>query len=550
MSSRTGGELLLDSLLALGADVAFGVPGESYLAVLDAMHDRADRFDFTVARNEGGACFMAEAHGKLTGRPGLCFVTRGPGATNASIGVHTAFQNSTPMILFIGQVGTDMMGREAFQEIDYTQFYGSVAKWVVSIDQVSRIPEILSRAWSTALSGRPGPVVVALPEDMLTTLTSVELALPVRIAQPAPTRDSIDEVIERLEKASRPLMLVGGGGWSESATEGFQAFAESHDIPVAAAFRFQDVFDNTSPCYAGDAGVGMTAAMQALIRQSDLILAIGIRLGEMTTHGYTLLEVPEPKQSLIHVHPSAAELSKVYNPALPIVASADQFASALAQRSLNVRFERWCKRARQNYLDELSVPVQPGAVDMSFVIKVVQSHLSVDAIITNGAGNFAVWPNRYLSYGRDQRLLAPQSGAMGYGLPAAIAAKRNHPDRQVICFAGDGDFQMNCQELGTAMQTGACPVVLVLNNGSYGTIRMHQERHYPERITGTDLVNPDFVALAKAYGFHSELIVDTSQFEAAFVRALASQSGAVLELRTSIEALSPRVTLAEVRHQL
>jgi len=387
MGSKTGGAVLVDSLLALGANCAFGVPGESYLAVLDALHDRKDQFDFTVCRNEGGASYMAEAHGKLTASPGICFVTRGPGACNASIGVHTAFQNSTPMILFIGQVGTDMIGREAFQEIDYGHFFGSVAKWCVSIDSAERIPEIISRAWSTALSGRPGPVVIALPEDMLASEANAAPALPVRIAQPAPEASAMLEIAEHLQQCKKPLIIVGGSGWSDSAAQKLQNFAERHHIPVAAAFRFQDIFDNTSPCYAGDAGVGMTAAMQKLIAQSDLILAIGTRLGEMTTHAYTLLDVPEPKQLLIHVHPSAAELGKVYNPRLPVVAASDEFVKAISELEIDCNFEQWCTDARQAYVSEMQLPTQPGAVDMAVVIEEVRKRLEPDAIITNGAGN-------------------------------------------------------------------------------------------------------------------------------------------------------------------
>lgn len=548
MTERNGGKLLVECLRALGATHSFGVPGESYLAVLDALHDTTGALDFTLCRNEGGAAFMASAYGKLMGTPGICFVTRGPGATNASIGVHTAMQDSSPMLLFVGQVGTDMKGREAFQEIDYRAYFGTVAKWVTEIDDVDRIPEIMARAWTTATTGRPGPVVIALPEDMLTDVTSVPaLTGPMAFEEAAPTHATIDAVLAELSNAERPLILMGGGGWRVESTSALQRFAESSDIPVLAAFRFQDFFDNHSPSYVGDAGVGMTPATKKLIQEADVILAIGLRFGEMTTDGYTLLSVPLPEQKLIHVHTSDRELGKVYVPSLAVHAGPNAFASALADRSVSGPWRAWRGDARTGFEAGFDLPDLPGPVDMGKVTAFLRDRLPDDVVLTNGAGNFTVWPNKFFKFGPDQRLLAPQSGAMGYGVPAAIAAKVACPERTVVCFAGDGDFQMNCQELGSAMQAGAQPIILVLNNGIYGTIRMHQEKTYPERVSGTTLENPDFVTLAEAYGYHAERVETTEDFEAAFERAVSSKTGAVLELMTSPEALTPRQTLSEMR---
>lgn len=543
---QNGGQLLVQSLVALGATRAFGVPGESYLAVLDALHDTAGKLDFTLCRNEGGAAFMAAAWGKLTGSPGICMVTRGPGVTNASIGIHTAMQDSAPMIIFVGQVGTDLQGREAFQEIDYRAVFGTMAKWATEITHVDRIPEVLSRAWMTALSGRPGPVVIALPEDMLTTLTATPpLTRAATIREPAPDEASMADALALLRGAQRPLILLGGCNWTDAGRQAMQAFAEASDIPVIAAFRFQDRFDNHSPVYAGEAGVGMPPHVRKLILEADTILALNIRFGEMTTDAYTLLDVPVPKQRLIHVHPSDREIGKIYQPTLGIQAGPNAFAVAL--RPISGPWAAWRQAARAGYEASFDAPAQPSPVDMVAVTAHLRAILPDDVILTNGAGNFTVWPNKFFKYGPKARLLAPQSGAMGYGLPAAIAAKVAHPDRTVVCFAGDGDFQMNCQELGTAMQAGAQPIVLILNNGTYGTIRAHQERNYPARVSATDLVNPDFPALARAYGFHAERVETTSDFPAAFARALASKSGAVLDLNISAEAITPRLTLSQMR---
>ncbi len=545
---RNGGTLLIECLVALGARHSFGVPGESYLAVLDALHDTNGALDLTLCRNEGGAAFMAAAYGKLTGSPGLCFVTRGPGATNASIGVHTAMQDSVPMILFVGQVGADMIGREAFQEVDYRAFFGPLAKWATEIADADRIPEIIARAWTTAISGRPGPVVVALPEDMLTTLSDVPtLNAPVAIAEPAPANVAIDKAIALLSGAKTPLIISGGNGWTGQGRSALERLAQGADIPVLAAFRFQDHFNNHSPCYAGDAGVGMTSATKKLIVEADVILALNIRFGEMTTDGYSALKVPNPSQTLIHVHSSDREIGKIYVPTLGIHAGPNMFAEALAAAGIKGDWAKWRADARCGYEAEFDLPALPSPVDMGVVMGHLRDVLPDDAVLTNGAGNFAVWPNRFFKFGPDQRLLAPQSGAMGFGVPAAIAAKVVDPDRTIVCFAGDGDFQMNCQELGTAMQAGAQPIILILNNGTYGTIRMHQERAYPGRVSGTTLENPDFVALGKSYGFHAERVETTEDFKSAFARALASETGAVLDLNTSTEALTPRQTLSQIR---
>ena len=543
---RNGGQVLVESLVALGASKAFGVPGESYLAVLDALHDWHGKLDFVLCRNEGGAAFMASAWGKLTSQPGICFVTRGPGATNASIGVHTAMQDSSPMILFVGQVGTDMKGREAFQEIDYRAVFGSMAKWAVEIDQVDRIPEILSRAWTTALSGRPGPVVVALPEDMLTSLTAAKpLSRPALVIEPAPHPRAVAEALDLLRKARRPLILLGGTNWTAEGRKALQAFAEASDIPAVVAFRYQDQFDNNSPAFVGEAGVGMLPHVRELVRDSDVLVAVNIRFGEMTTDGYTLLSVPVPTQTLIHVHGSDREIGKVYQPALGIHAGPNAFAAALAP--VKGGWGEWRSRARAAYEASFEAPAQPSPVDMASVAAHLRKVLPEDVILTNGAGNFTVWPNKFFRYGAKARLLAPQAGAMGYGVPAAIAAKIAFPGRTVVCFAGDGDFQMNCQELATAMQVDARPIILIVNNGIYGTIRAHQERHYPGRVSGTTMLSPDFAALARAYGFHGERVSRTEDFPAAFERALASRSGAVLDLDVSPEALTPRQTLSQMR---
>jgi acetolactate synthase-1/2/3 large subunit len=548
-NTRNGGHLLVECLLALGARHSFGVPGESYLAVLDALHDTAGRLDFTLCRQEGGAAFMAAAYGKLTGRPGICWVTRGPGATNAAIGEHTAMQDSAPMILFVGQVGTDMKGREAFQELDYRAVFGAMVKWAVEIDQVGRIPEIVARAWKTAVTGRPGPVVVALPEDMLTDVTEVAaLSGPGDYPEPEPGAETVTRARAMLSGAKRPLLLYGGCNWTEAGRAALQDFATGSNIPVVSVFRYQDQFDNHAPVFCGEAGVGMVPNVRRLLAEADVILAINNRFGENSTDGYTVFDLPEPRQCLIHVHGSDLELGKVYQPELGIQAGPNAFVRALrAGGPVTGDWAAWRAEARAGYEAGFDLPHLPSPVDMGKVTAYLREVLPEDAIITNGAGNFAIWSGRFLKYGPEMRLLAPQSGAMGYGIPAAIAAKVMYPERRVVCFAGDGDFQMTCQELATAAQAGAQPVILILNNGIYGTIRAHQERNYPERVSGTDMVNPDFSALARAYGFHGERVERTEDFADAFARACASPTGAVLDLVISPEALTPRVTLSQMR---
>ena len=546
----TGGSLLMDCLIGLGAHKGFGVPGESYLAVLDAMYDRADQFQLILCRHEGGATFMAEAWGKLTGKPGICFVTRGPGATNASIGIHTAMQNSSPMLMFVGQVGTDMKGRESFQEIDYKQFFGGVAKWVCEIDDVDRIPELVARAWTTSLSGRPGPVIVALPENMLRAAATQPACGPITLAEPALSHAQKAQLQACLQASKRPVVLYGGSGWTTAAARQLETFAAANHVPLVAAFRFHDICDNHHPCFVGDAGVGMLGYIKTLLREADTIIAINIRFGEMTTDGYELFDLPKMSATLIHNHRSDAELGKIYIADLPLQASPNAMAEALADITLDEDETRraWCADAKASYDASFTIAPQLGTLDMGAVLAHIRTVMPPDAIITNGAGNFATWPSKFIKYNKDMRLLAPQSGAMGYGLPAALAAKACDPDRFVLCFAGDGDFQMSCAELGTAMQAGLYPIVLIVNNASYGTIRMHQERNYPHRVSGTDLQNPDFVGLAKSYGFYGERVVSTDQFVAAFDRALQSKTGAILDLVVATEAITPRQSIADLRN--
>ena len=547
---RNGGQILVESLVAFGAKKAFGVPGESYLAVLDAMHDTAGRFDYILCRNEGGASFMAAAYGKLTGQPGICMVTRGPGASNAMIGVHTAMQDSTPMLLFVGQIAQSDRERESFQEVDYRAVFGSMVKYVVEITDPARIPEHLARAWKTAVSGRMGPVVVSLPEDMLAALSdAAPLSQPLAPLSPThPDPAALRQAQTLLAKAQRPLIITGGTGWTAQGKAALQVFAVASDIPVLTAFRCQDAIDNNAAVFAGEAGVGMWPHVAELIKTADVILAVNLRMDEMTTGAYTLLSVPRPTQTLIHVHPASDELGKIYISTLPVQSDPNAFAAAL--HPVAGPWSAWRARARAGYEAAFVAPAQPSPVDMAAVMAYLGANLPHDAIITNGAGNFAAWPSRHLCFGPDMRLLAPQSGAMGYGVPAAIAASLAEPGRTVLCFAGDGDFQMTCQELATAAQHGATPLILILDNGIYGTIRAHQERQFPARVFGTTMVNPDFTALARAYGFHAEKVDTTAAFAAAFDRALAATkagTGAVVTLAIAPEAIAPRQRITTLR---
>jgi acetolactate synthase-1/2/3 large subunit len=549
MSTRTGGQILVEQLLVQGADLAFAVPGESYLPVLDALYDARERIELITCRHESGASNMADAYGKLTGRPGLCFVTRGPGATNASIGLHTSFQDSTPVILFIGQVGNDFIEREAFQEIDYRRMYGQMAKWVAQIDRTERIPEFIARAYSVATSGRMGPVVLALPEDVLSGVAEVADARPVQRIESAPTDAAMAKLSALLEQARRPFVLAGGSGWTDAACDDLRRFAETQHLAVGCEFRHQDRFDNGHANYAGDVGIGINPQLAARIRAADLLLVLGSRLGEMTTSGYTLLDVPVPKQTLIHVYPGNDELGRVYQPELAISATIPAMLRTLAAlpRVTDTDIDSQLGAANTDYRLWQGRKEIPGAVQMWDVMQHLESVLPEDAILTNGAGNYATWVHRFHRHRRFHTQLAPASGAMGYGVPAAVGAKAVHRDRLVISFAGDGCFLMTGQELATAVQHSLDVIFIVVNNGMYGTIRMHQEREFPGRVYGTALTNPDFVAYARAFGAHGELVEATAQFAPAFARARNAGKPALIEIRLDPEAISPNTTLSEIR---
>ena len=559
--SQIAGHLLVQCLIQQGVTHAFGVPGESYLAVLDGFHAHADRIRFVTNRQEGGAAFMAEAQGKLTGRPGVCFVTRGPGATNASIGLHTAFQDSTPMVLFIGDVASDARDREAFQEVDYLSFFGpstkGMAKRVERIDDARRIPEYVARAFATAMNGRPGPVVLVLPEDMLTQTVDAEPLPRVDAVQAWSDPGALRELRTLLLASERPLVIAGGGGWTPQSAAALQRFAENWQLPVTNAFRFQDTFDNHHALYAGDVGLGINPALARRVRESDLLIAIGPRLGESTTGGYTLIEAPVPKQKLVHIHASAEELGRVYQPTLAINATMNA-----AARSLEVLTEpptlpwvNWTEACHADYLANIDPAnggiTLPGTIDMPAIIHTLQKHLPADAVLTNGAGNFASWLHRFFRYSGlvkgHKTQLAPTNGAMGYGVPAGIGAAIL-TGRTAFTIAGDGDFLMNGQELATAVQHGAKSIVLLLNNGSFGTIRMHQEREYPANVSGSALANPDFCALARAYGYAAERITHTAEFEAALQRALTAPGGSLIEVMIDVDVITTRGTLTAIRH--
>ncbi len=553
---RTGARLLVDQLLIQGVNTIFCVPGESFLGVLDALHD-ARSIRLVINRHESGSTFMAEAYAKLTGQPGVAFVTRGPGATNASIGIHTAFQDSTPMVVFVGQVGSDFVEREAFQEIDYRRMFGQMTKWVAQIDRADRVPEYVARAFQVATSGRPGPVVLALPEDMQTQTAEVVDALCHQPLQAAPSDTQIAALRRALGQAQRPLVLLGGFGWTQAACDNVRRWAEANHLPVACAFRFQDLFDNRHPNYIGDVGIGINPKLAQRVRDADLLIAIGPRLGEMTTSGYSLLEVPRPKQALIHVHQGIEELGRVYQPALAICSGMPQFASRLAMM-MPIESPPWrdaTEQARAEYaLWQSRPPVYSHSVpklDLWQVVDKLREAVPEDTIITNGAGNYSSWAHRFWRYSGLRTQLAPTAGSMGYGVPAAIAAKIVAPERTVICFAGDGDFQMTGQELATAVQYQAAPIILVFNNGMYGTIRMHQEREFPARVHGTQLVNPHFGLLAQAYGAAGFVVERTDEFSPALTQALehthVKRTPALIELRCDPEVITPNATLSAIR---
>jgi acetolactate synthase-1/2/3 large subunit len=545
---RHGGKILVNQLEIQGATTAFTVPGESFLAALDGLHD-TNRIRTIICRQEGGASMMAEAWGKATGEPGICFVTRGPGVANAMAGLHVAQQDSTPMILFLGLPGAEHEDREAFQEIDTKGLLSTFVKWSAVIRSPDRIPEYVSRAFHVARSGRPGPVVLGLPEDVLSATVQAVDAKPARVAYATPSAADMAALGDMIAKAQRPLVMVGGPGWSGEAQRQLQAFAERFDMPVTAAFRYQDYVDNRHRCYVGHSGIGPHAKLAEAIRTTDLLITIGARLGEMTTSGYTLLAIPNPKQTLVHVHPDADELGTVYRADLAIASTTAGFVRALADLTppKSLPWAGWRKDLRAA-CEAAWTPIDtPGDVKLEKVIRIASSMLPENAVVTNGAGNYAAFLHRYFTYKGYRTQLAPTSGSMGYGLPAAIAAKLADPSRPAICFSGDGCFMMTSQELATCVQYGLNVVTIVANNGMYGTIRMHQEKTYPARVVGTTLVNPDFAMFARAFGGHGETVTRTEEFAPALERALASGKPAVIELKLDPEALTPRQTLSEIR---
>ncbi len=548
LKTRHGGKILADALAAQGVKLAFGVPGESYLPVLDGLHDLQDRLRFVVCRQEGGASYMAEAYGKLSGEPGVLFVTRGPGATNGASGVHTGLQDSTPWVVFIGQVPNEFAEREAFQEIDYRRMYGQMAKWVAQIDRVERIPEYVSRAFHTAVAGRPGPVVLALPEDTLFSEAAVADAPKHHVVRAAPSPSQVEQLKTLLEKATAPIVLLGGGGWDRATTQKLQAWVEANGLPAGTSFRCQDLFDNRSANYAGDVGIGINPKLAQRVKDADVLLVIGARLGEMTTSAYTLVDAPVPKQTLIHVHGGAEELGRVYRPALAINSGMAQFVDAIQ----NLKFAGWkdqAAAARKEFLEWTEPRPMPGQVQYGEIIRWLSDRLPEDTIVAGGAGNFAGWLHRHFRYKGFRTQLGSTNGSMGYGYPAAVAAKLAEPKRTVFALCGDGDFLMTGQEIATAAQYGANFVAVVVNNGLYGTIRMHQEREYPGRVYGTELRNPDFAAYARAFGGHGETVERTADFASAYERAAASGKPAIVELKIDPDAITPATTLSAIREK-
>lgn len=547
--ARTGGQLIVDQLVAQGVDHVFCVPGESFLAVLDALVDV--NINVTVCRQEGGATMMADAHGKLTGRPGICMVTRGPGASNAMAGIHISKQDSTPLIVFVGQIERGMREREAFQEMDYRAVFGQAAKWATEIDDPARIPEVVSRAFHVAMSGRPGPVVIALPEDMLVETAEVADAPLVKAVDSAPAAGQMAELAERLAAAKSPVAIVGGARWTPQAVSQFAEFALRHRLPVAASFRRQMLINHEHPCYIGDVGLGLNPELLKRLQSADLLLLVGGRLSEIPSQAYTLLDIPVPKQALVHVHPDSNELGRVYAPTMAINASPAAFASELSALAAPAQTP-WgdeTDRLHQSYLawSDASKVTVPGDLQMSGVMAHLERVLPDDAIIANGAGNYATWVHRFHRFKQFGTQLAPTSGSMGYGLPAAVGAKRLEPEKLVVCFAGDGCFMMHGQEFATAVQYDLPIVVLIVDNGMYGTIRMHQEKNYPGRVSATHLKNPDFAAYAVAFGGHGERVEKTADFAAAWDRAIQSGKPAIIHLITDPEAITPTTTIAKLR---
>lgn len=545
---RTGARILVDALQAHGLTHAFGVPGESYLAVLDAMI--GSKIDFVICRQEGGASMMAEAAGKLTGKPGLCFVTRGPGITNASAGVHVAQQDSTPMIVLAGMIPRGFRHREAFQEVDARAVFGTMAKWVVEIDDPARIPEFIARAVRVATQGRPGPVVITLPEDMLTEEVATDDVASFEPVEIAPSAADMVRLQEMLAAAKQPIVVVGGSRWSEVAVAALVRFAERFDLPVAASFRRQMLFPNQHDCYAGDIGTGVSPRLAERVRNADLVLLFGTRFSEWPSQGYTLLPAPDPGKPLVHVHAGIEELGRIFQPTLAINATPVAFAAALAgiEPPAQIRWREWRKATRDDYLAWSEVlPKHPGAVQMGPIVQWLREHLPADAVMCSGAGNFTVWLHRFYRHPRLNTQLAPVSGSMGYGFPAAVAASRVFPGRTVVCFAGDGDFLMTGQELATVMQYGLAPKIFVIDNGTYGTIRMHQEREYPGRVFGTELKNPDFAAYARAFGADGFTIASDADTLPVLEAAFASKKATVIHVKLDTEAITPSTTIAAIR---
>ena len=548
----SGGQLVVASLKAHGVEMAFSVAGESYLEVLDALFD-APEIHLVTCRQEGGAAFMAEAYGKLTGKPGVLLVTRGPGACNASIGIHTAFQDSTPMVVLVGQVARHQMDREAFQEVDFRKMFAPLAKWVTQIDMTERVPELLNQAFQVAVSGRPGPVVVALPEDMLRDTAAAAALGPYRPVRAHPGAADLAELRALLAKAERPMALVGGAGWTDAACADIAKFLQANDLPACCSFRRQDIVDNRLPVYCGDLGTGAAPSLVARVKQADLVLAIGARIGEITSQSYSLLGIPDPGKTLIHIHAAAEELGRVFRPTLAIQSGMPEIAAALAASPpvASPRWAGWRAECRGDYEAGLqpSKLIETPALDLGKVMTWLRERLPDDAIITSDAGNFSGWPNRFLQYRRPGRQLGPTSGAMGYGVPAAVAAKLARPNSIVVGFCGDGGFLMTAQEIATSLAEGPGPIILLFNNGMYGTIRMHQERRFPGRISGTNLKNPDFPALARAYGAFTTTVARTEEFAPAFEEAVAAKRAAIIELKIDPEMITTRTTLSAMRRQ-
>ena len=544
---KNGATLLLKSLLNQRIRKIFGVPGESFLSVLDAINE-FEEISWVGARQEGGAAFMAAGYAQLTGKTGVCYVTRAPGATNASIGIHTAFQGSIPLVLFIGQVSSKVRGREAFQELNYYEMYSGMAKWVTEITDADRIPEIISRAFNIANTGRPGPVIVSVPEDVISApYDTIEPSSIVKFSEPSVSKININEITEKLITSKKPIFIVGGSGWNKVGIDNLNSFIEKNNFPVIASFRRQDIFDNKSSSYVGVLSFGNSRYIKELLEDADLIFAINTLLGDITTSGYKFLSNNNISRILIHSHSDPKEINKVYYADLPINAGPNNLALELNKIDQIGDWSSYTKRLRSDYRKSLTIPKQPGKVDMGIIISYLQKKLPEDVILTNGAGNFSIWSNLYFMYGSKTRLLAPSSGAMGFGLPAAIAAKVVNPSKTVICFAGDGDFQMTLNELGTARQYNSFPIILVLNNSSYGTIRMHQEVSYPGRVAATDIVNPDFIKIAEAYGIEGFQINETKEFEPVFDKVFNSNKGALIELVIDIESISPHKTLQDYK---